>query len=66
MMADEDTEITINGSKLSKAEVMTIRVALGNMYMDLSDGLGDDEHGFAMTRGYNTCIRNINTLWRKT
>ena len=51
---------------MSKAEVMTIRVALSNMYMDLSDGLGDDEHGFAMTRGYNVCIRNINTLWRKT
>ncbi len=54
--------ITLNGRLLTQGESMTIRVALQSLYMTLEDGLGDDEHGKAMTEGYRACIRNINQI----
>ena len=55
-----EAEITINGVRLSTAQAMTIRVALGSFALSLrSDGLGDDEHGRAMTAGYLHAIGEI-------
>lgn len=57
--------IAINGVVLSKAEAMTIRVAVGNFALDLNNGLGDDETGIAITQGYKNQIRKINVLMYK-
>lgn len=49
----DEPYITINGTPLSVGQAMTIRVALSSFASELSsDGLGDDEHGKAMTAGY--------------
>jgi hypothetical protein len=58
---------TINGTPLTVAQAMTIRVAIGAFAMDLrSTGLGDDDHGAAMTKGYLAAIRHIVALMENT
>lgn len=53
--------ITINGHALTKAEAMTLRVALQSFLMDLNEHeLGNDEHGRAMKAGYMASARSIN------
>ncbi len=48
-----EPKITINGTPLSEAEAMTLRVALGAWMLDLTAGdLGDDETGRAIAAGY--------------
>jgi hypothetical protein len=65
-MANENTQepsITINGSALTTAQAMTVRVGLASFQMMLADeGLGDDEHGNAMTSGYLARLAEINKL----
>jgi hypothetical protein len=53
--------ITINGVALTTAQAMTVRVALGSFALSLqaADSLGEDEHGKAMTKGYNGALREI-------
>jgi hypothetical protein len=52
-MADfQEAKITINGTELTKAQAMTLRVALLSFLSDLEGGLGDDEHGRFMTKAY--------------
>lgn len=54
--------ITINGTELTDAQVMTLRVALLNFSADLcaeKHPLGDDDHGKAMTAGYKLQINEI-------
>lgn len=54
----KEAEMTANGLPLSHAESMTIRVALIGFADELQEGgLGDDEHGQAMTKGYLSAIR---------
>jgi hypothetical protein len=49
----KEPEMTINGTKLTPAQAMTLRVALGSFYMSLDvDGLGEDEHGRVMAAAY--------------
>jgi hypothetical protein len=62
---DEPT-ITVDGYTLSSAEAMTVRVALGNFAIFLTDeGLGDDENGKKLCAGYLAAIRNITQLMRE-
>jgi hypothetical protein len=65
-MTDQtEPAITINGTPLTTAQAMTMRVALETFAMDLRDhGLGDDEHGTTMTHGYLAAIRVIRELMR--
>lgn len=52
--------ITVNGTPLTSAEAMTVRVALETFDMTLAaDGLGDDAHGKTMVKLYRTAIRGI-------
>lgn len=51
--------ITINGHVLTSAQSMTVRNAIESLAMDLRGGLGDDDHGRAMTSGYLACINEI-------
>ena len=49
----KEPAITINGTALTPAQAMTLRVALGSFYMSLDiDGLGEDEHGKLMAKAY--------------
>lgn len=51
---DKEARITINGHTLDSRQVMTLRVAIGNMLMEFEDpdALGENEHGRAMTEFY--------------
>lgn len=54
-MSDDwiEADVTINGTQLTKAQSMTLRVALESFAMSLShDGLGNDEHGEKMAAAY--------------
>lgn len=62
MPTDRESTIVINGVTLTEAQSMTVRVAVQNFSSLCQDGLGDDEHGKAMTKGYLKAIREINAL----
>lgn len=52
--------VVINGTPLSLGEVETIRTAIEGFASALSyNGLGEDAHGKAMTKGY---LQNIGTI----
>jgi len=53
--------VTVNGARLSSAQVMTIRVFLSMFEMP---DLGDDEHGKVMTDVYNKSRQEILLLMR--
>lgn len=55
----EEADITINGEPLTIGQAMTIRVALEVFATDISEGLGDDEHGKRMTQAYKESIIGI-------
>lgn len=62
-----EASIVINGVVLSHAQAMTVRVALGSFSIDLhNDGLGDDDHGIAMTEAYLSRIVEINSIIHPT
>ena len=49
----KEASVVISGHVLSFQESMTLRVAITSFLMSLKeDGLGDDEHGRAMTKAY--------------
>jgi hypothetical protein len=49
----KEPNIIVNGIQLTTAQSMTVRVALESFILSLQmDGLGDDETGKAMTKGY--------------
>ena len=53
---------TLNGVALTVGQAMTLRVALSGFDMSLAaEGLGDDEHGIAMTKAYRARVQD---LWK--
>jgi hypothetical protein len=56
--------ITVNGTALTIAQAMTVRVALETFAMSLADGLGPDEASKAIAEGYLSAIRSIRQLMR--
>lgn len=49
----EEAVIVINGRRLTEAQAMTVRIALGSLMVDMKfAGLGDDEHGRLMAEAY--------------
>lgn len=60
----KEADIIIEGRKLSFAESMTVRVALTNYILTMdTEGLGDDEHGKCMARGYSSNGKTVlNTI----
>lgn len=56
--------ITINGWPLTQVQAMTVRVAIGSFAISLAEGLGNDEHGKAMTKGYMACVTDITRMMR--
>ena len=62
-----EPHITINGTALTTAQAMTVRVALESFAADLtSQGLGNDDHGRTMTSACIARIGEIRTLIRRT
>ncbi|KKM78456.1 hypothetical protein LCGC14_1359840 [marine sediment metagenome] len=62
----KESTITINGQTLSSAEAMTIRVAVESLSMSLvEEGLGEDEMGLSLTKGYLNSIQHIRTKMYK-
>ena len=59
---DTQPIITINGFRLTTGQAMTVRVALGSFALGLVDGLGDDEHGQAMTKAYQGRLAEIDSF----
>lgn len=61
-MRDEPIE-TLNGVALSIGQAMTLRVALESFAMSLqTEGLGDDESGRGLTKGYLDCIAQLRAI----
>lgn len=62
----KEADIIINGVKLSDAESMTLRVALGSFTIDLiNNGMGKDEVGKTICNNYLRHSRNIVNLIHK-
>lgn len=63
MTGDEPT-ITINGVRLTTAQAMTIRVAIGAYQISLQDedALGSDETGRSIRNGYMRNLIDLNML----
>ncbi len=53
--------IIINGKELTKAQAMTLRVAVSNFLIEMLEtgALGDDQHGYAMQIAYQANLRAI-------
>ena len=58
----EEPNITINGAKLTRAQAMTVRVAIETFAITLGEGLGEDETGEAITANYLARIAEIRKL----
>ena len=60
-------EVTINGTKLSVGQAMTVHVALQSFATSLNeaDSLGDDDHGKIMQELYMKRIKEINDIYIK-
>jgi hypothetical protein len=61
IMQDE-AEITINGTKLTDAESMTVRVAIDTLANVLAEGLGVESDDMALTDQYMTSLSRIQNL----
>ncbi len=58
-----ESEIIINGTKLTAGQAMTVRVALESFYCELLErGLGDDETAKRIVAGYVVNIREIRKM----
>lgn len=63
----KEPEIIINGIRLTEAQAMTVRVALGMFCMSMSndDALGSDATARAIRNGYTYAIVGINKAIEK-
>jgi len=58
-----EARIIINGVELTLGQSMTLRVALQSFAMDLKEnGLGSDEMGKSIAKGYLARISEMNNL----
>jgi len=58
----EEAEITINGTKLSDSESMTIRVAVDTLANVLAEDLGAEGDGKTLAERYLTALSSIQSL----
>lgn len=58
---DKEPSIIINGTQLTPAQAMTVRVALESFAGTLTrpESLGKDEHGLYMREAYLRCVKGI-------
>jgi hypothetical protein len=64
----DEPEIIINSVYLTQAQAMTVRVALQSFAITLEggEGLGEDETGKAIARGYLTAIGQVNEIMMRS
>jgi hypothetical protein len=62
----KEAEIIINGHLLTFAESMTVRVAIETLSQDLMNGLGNDDVGNEICKGYYVNIDKIRTYIHKS
>lgn len=63
MKQTKEPTIMVNGRTLNMPESRTVRSSLDSLQNELKvNGLGDDDHGKAMTQYYLRDIRNIKNL----
>ncbi|MEA3106865.1 MAG: hypothetical protein QOI88_1470 [Gammaproteobacteria bacterium] len=58
----EEAEISINGTRLSDSESMTIRVAVDTLANVLAEDLGAEGDGKALAERYLTALSSIQSL----
>jgi hypothetical protein len=58
----EEAEITINGTRLSDSESMTIRVAVDTLANVLAEDLGAEGDGNTLAERYLTALSSIQSL----
>jgi hypothetical protein len=58
----DEAQITINGTKLTDLESMTIRVAIDTLANVLAEGLEMDEEGTTLAERYMSSLTRIQTL----
>jgi hypothetical protein len=58
----EEAEISINGTRLSDSESMTIRVAVDTLANVLAEDLGAEADGKALAERYLTALSSIQSL----
>jgi len=60
-----EPDFILNGTRLSKAQSMTVRVAIGHFSSYLiHEGLGDDQHGKQITDAYLDRLQEIEDLMK--
>lgn len=65
-MAKQEAKIFINGTELTEAQSMALRCAIEGFDRDLSfNGLGDDELGLSICKGYRDRIVEIRSVLYK-
>ena len=59
-----ESKVTINGIELTVGQVMSIRVAVSSMIMEMSepDALGSDEMGKLLANGYVRNLREVEKM----
>jgi hypothetical protein len=58
----EEAVVTINGTKLTDMESMTLRVAIDTLANVLADGLGLEEDGAVLAERYMSSLTKIQAL----
>jgi hypothetical protein len=58
----EEAVVTINGTKLTDMEAMTLRVAIDTLANVLADGLGLEEDGAVLAERYMSSLTKIQAL----
>lgn len=65
-MTTDNPTIMINGKVITESQATTIRVALESFsYYVVHEGLGNDEHGQAMSKIYSRDIYEIRNIMYK-
>lgn len=59
-----EADVVINGTRLSYAQSMTLRVGIGSFKSEMSrpDALGNDDHGRFMAKAYHDHARDIEQM----
>lgn len=60
-----EPDITVNGRRLTFAEAMTVRVALGSFRLFLSEPLNVEMLGESLVAGYDRHLANVEAAMRE-
>jgi hypothetical protein len=58
----DEAVVTINGTRLTETESMTVRVAIDTLANVLAEGLGFENDGIALTDRYMASLSRVQSL----